>query len=561
MKFIYSTLKNPKLYLYVLIFTIMFLLTSNMYFTPDEYNYSHIPWTDIKISSLSDILYSQKILYLNWTGRIIVHSLIQLFLFIGNYSFPIINSLIFCIFIYLISNFISIKKTPYIVLLTFALIWILTPVFGETTIWLSGAINYLWPSTLLLFLLNIYSKNKIKTPWLMLIAFITGATHEMIFICGGTYLLLDLCINKFNRKKFLIFSCFLVGGLFLILAPGNFIRASHTSSILRKVNIIKILIGLILFSIAVFINTKLKDIFIRYVYILKKGNRINIFSYLFILFFFILLICNISNNNYINSILFKIYNLKFILILIPLFTFLILKCIKNDIPIERLLFNINLLFVGLISSLAMNVMPECPSRSFFLSCTIINIAIINLFCYLGLKKLYFLNSAIFILCFITLSLTLHYYIISLGSWIKEFNTQISNDISSQIILQVQPNPVSLINNYYTSSPFSINPNSVTNCYAARYYKLKEIIGIQENTNTIKIEKDNLDKNSIYFEFTNSDGITEKSYPENVLVDSSKSELDSRQAYILIPSDATNVKLINNSNLLIIDNDITTYSLN
>lgn len=561
MKFIYNTFKNPKFYLYASIFTIMFLLTNNMYFTPDEYNYSHIPWTDIKISSLSDILYSQKILYLNWTGRIIAHSLIQLFLFIGRYSFPIANSLIFCIFIYLISTFISIKKTPYTILLIFALIWNLTPVFGETTIWLSGSINYLWPSTLLLFLLNIYSKNTMKAPWLMIIAFITGATHEMIFICGGSYLLLDLCISKLNRKKLLVFLCFLAGGMFLISAPGNFIRASHTSTILTKINIIKILIGLILFSIAVFINTKLKASFTRYIRIIKKGNAINIISFLCILFFFTLLICNLSNNSYINNILFKIYNLKFILILQPLFIYLTLKCIKADIPIEKLLVNINLLFVGLVSSLAMNVMPECPSRSFFLSCTIISISIANLFFYLGFKKLYLLNSAIFVLCFITLSLTLHYYIISLGSWLKGFNTQISNNTSSQVILQIQPKPIYLINNYYTSSPFSANPNSVINCYAARYYNVKEIIGIQENTNVIKIEKNNLDKNSIYFEYTNSDGITKKSYPENVSVDSSKSELDVQQAYISIPSDAKNVKFINNSDLKITDSDITRYSLN
>ncbi len=308
MKSTYTNLKNSQLPLYLLIFTVMFLLTSNMYLTPDEYNYSHIPWTDIRISSLNDIIYSQEILYSKWTGRIIAHSLIQLFMFIGKYSFNIMNSLIFCIFIYSISNFISIKKTPYLILLTFAIVWNLTPVFGETTIWISGSLNYLWPSTLLLLLLNLYSNDKIKTPWLMLIALITGATHEMIFICGGAYLLLDLCINKFNRKKLLVFLCFLGGGLFLLSAPGNFIRASQSPSIINKVNIIKISIGLLLFSLSILINTKLKDRFIRYICIIKKSNIVNILSPLCILLFFTLLLCSFSNNIYIKNIIFKIYN-------------------------------------------------------------------------------------------------------------------------------------------------------------------------------------------------------------------------------------------------------------
>lgn len=563
MKFISTILKNPKTYLYIIIFSIIFLLTSNMHFNPDEYNYSNITWTNTRISSLSDIITSQKILYLNWTGRILLHSLIQLFLFIGEPSFSIINSLIFCAFIYLISDLVFPKKTPYHLLLIFSIIWIFTPMFGETTIWISGSINYLWPSTLFLLLLNLYSKKNTKTPWLMLIAFITGISHEMIFICGGAYLLLDLCINNFNRKKILVFLCFLIGGLFLILAPGNFLRASHSLTVLRKLTIIKVSIGLILFVVIVIINTKLKDNLIKYINIIKKKKILNILSILCILSFISLLILHLINYNPTNPILLEIYILNFLLILIPLFIFLILRCIKHDVSVDKLLINLNLFFIGIISGLAMNIMPECASRSFFLSCTIINIAIISLIGYLGLKKSYILTSTIFILSFITLAITMHYYIISLGSWKKDFNNQIlANEGFSQAVLPIQPKPLFLISNYYGAAPSTLsnNPNSITNYYTANYYNFEEVIGVEKNTNVIKIEIENLDKNSIYFEYTNSDGTKGKSYPEKVLLEPSKSEVDKNQAFISIPSDSTNINFINQSNIDIKTDNIKSFNL-
>ncbi|PRR83064.1 DUF6056 family protein [Clostridium vincentii] len=564
MKSIRNIFKNPTLYLYIIIFTIIFLLTNNMHFNADEYNYSHITWTNTRISSLSDILTSQKILYFNWTGRIIVHSLIQLFLFIGGNTFPIVNSFVFCIFIYLISNLVFSKKTPYLLLIIFAIVWIFTPMFGETIVWLSGSINYLWPSTLFLLLLNIYSKNNSKTPLLMIIAFITGASHEMIFICGGAYLLLDLCISKFNHKKILTFLCFLIGGLFLILAPGNFLRVSQPSNILRTSTIIKVLIGIILFAVIVLINTKLKSTFIKYIDIIKKHKKTNtILSILCILSFICLLILILTNYIPTSGILLAIYYFKFLLILIPLFIFLFLKCIKQNMSTEQLLVNLNLFFIGIISGLAMYTMPECPDRSFFLSCTIINIAIINLIGYLGFKKSYLLTSSIFILAFITLSLTIHYYIIFLGSWKKDFNTQITaSEGSSQIVLPIQPKPLLLISNYYGAAPSTLSntPNSITNYYTANYYNFEEIIGVEQNTIVMKIEKDNIDKNAIYFEYIDSDGTTKKSYSEKVQTEPSKSDSDKNQAFISIPSDSTDIQFINKSSLEITNDNITIFKL-
>jgi hypothetical protein len=241
-----------------------------------------------------------------------------------------------------------------------------------------------------------------------------------------------------------------------------------------------------------------------------------------------------------------------------------LRCIKHNISAEKLLTNLNLFSVGIVSALAMSVMPECPSRSFFLSCTIINISIISLFNNIEFKKSYILSSAICILSLINLFLTVHYYIISLRSWKKDFNTQITaNKGNSQVVLPIQPKPLCIISNYYGAAPSALSntPNSITNFYVAKYYNFEQIVGVEKNTTVMKIEKDNIDKTAIYFEYTNPDKTIKKSYPEEILIDPSKASLDEKQAFISIPSDATNVKFINNSNIEITNADITTYKLN
>ncbi|MBD7910315.1 DUF6056 family protein [Clostridium cibarium] len=558
MKSIRNIIKNPNFYLYLIIFLVMFILTSNMHYNADEYNYSNIPWTNIRIQSFSDILNSQKLLYTHWTGRVLVHFLIQTFLFIGYNVYSIVNSLVFCLFIYLILNLIQAKKTPYILLLAFFTIWLFAPVFGETTIWLSGSINYLWPSTLFLLLLNLYSRDNFNTALLMIVALFSGASHEMIVICGGAYFLLDICIGKFNKKKSLVFSCFLIGGLFLVLAPGNFLRAAESLPILRKVNIIKIIIGVILFSGIVLINTKSKTTFAKYKEQIKCSKIPTVLSGLCILLFILLVMLNLTNYypSNLNGLI-KIYNFRFLLTLVSIAVFLALKCIKHNIPTEKLLPNLNLFFIGMVSALAMNVMPECPDRSFFLSCTFISTSVIGFATYLEFRKSYFLTSTIFALSIITLTLTLRFYVTSLASWKKDFNSEIkAYEGQTQAVLPIQPAPSSLVRNYYGAAPSQLtsNPNSIANIYAAHYYNFQEIIGIQKNFFIVKITKDNLDKSKISFEYT-EDGITKRSYPDETLI--AVVDTDKNEAFIPIPLEATNVKLINNSEIEITRDDITT----
>lgn len=65
------------------------------YYTPlyaDDYSYSFSFNTGYKIDSLIDIVQSQKIHYQTMNGRVVTHTLAQIFLWLGEERFDIINS-------------------------------------------------------------------------------------------------------------------------------------------------------------------------------------------------------------------------------------------------------------------------------------------------------------------------------------------------------------------------------------------------------------------------------------------------------------------------------------
>jgi hypothetical protein len=76
--------------------------------------------------------------------------------------FNIINSAVFIALICLIqANILStadkhLRRNPVIFFLVFVFVWRYAPVFGWTTLWLSGACNYLWTTTIILGFITIY---------------------------------------------------------------------------------------------------------------------------------------------------------------------------------------------------------------------------------------------------------------------------------------------------------------------------------------------------------------------------------------------------------------------
>ena len=239
---------SAKIGLILLILGSMFLLCHSVLLSPDDYNYTFVQGTYMqkRVDSLENALETAKYFYNNWTGRVIPHVLIGIFRNINELIYELINSLVFIIFIVMITKVLN-KKSSFLSLLSVFGYLAFSRMFGEKFAWISGAFNYLWPSTfLVIFVYYFYNYfkdnikiNKLGKITLILFAFITGFMHENVAFVGGAFL---VCLLLFNIKKYLKFEktkkivvtltfiTFCLGSFATIFAPGNFTRVSQTDT-------------------------------------------------------------------------------------------------------------------------------------------------------------------------------------------------------------------------------------------------------------------------------------------------------------------------------------------
>ena len=239
---------SAKLGLILLIFGSLFLLCHSVLVSPDDYNYTFVQGTFMqkRVDSLENALETAKYFYNNWTGRVLPHVLIGIFRNMNELIYEIINSFVFIIFIIVITKVLN-KKSSFLSILSVFGYLTFSRMFGEKFGWISGAFNYLWPSTfLVIFIYYFYNYfkdqkniNKLGKILLILFSFITGFMHENVSFVGGAFL---CCLIIFNIKQFLKFEknkkivviltfiMFCLGALACIFAPGNLTRVNQTDT-------------------------------------------------------------------------------------------------------------------------------------------------------------------------------------------------------------------------------------------------------------------------------------------------------------------------------------------
>ena len=109
----------------------------------------------IRVSSLNDLYTSQVLHYFTWSGRIVSHTLAQLFLWAGKSVFNICNALASILLvaeIYWCSHkgIRCVKADAGVLCVIFFALWAFSPGFGDVFLWLDGACNYLWTTVILL---------------------------------------------------------------------------------------------------------------------------------------------------------------------------------------------------------------------------------------------------------------------------------------------------------------------------------------------------------------------------------------------------------------------------
>ncbi|MBU3143460.1 DUF6056 family protein [Clostridium sp. CF012] len=195
-----------------------------------------------------------KSIYLNWSGRI-TDSLFLGLNSINNDYFILAGLFLGIVFILLIVFVVTcaLGKFPklfsedrLVFILGFAIIWFGTPGLGEVVFWRTGAGVYLIPMFLgISFILpyTLWYRNKnvnsniIFSILMLLLGFMGGSSQEQVF--SAIFLFISLWFiyikkNKVEVPKYLYWGLvgLIIGGMVLILAPGNFVRfdfAEHSS--------------------------------------------------------------------------------------------------------------------------------------------------------------------------------------------------------------------------------------------------------------------------------------------------------------------------------------------
>lgn len=231
----------------IIIWAVIFLLNVKTHMTGDDYVYSFVYQTTDRLSSLKDVFESQYLHYFAWGGRSVVHVIGQALLLTNNpVIIDIINSSAFLLYIYLIYWHITRGRETSIRLfiMIFCFAWILQPVFAETILWITGSANYLWGTLIILLFLLPYrlfadkKESALKAFAYLLLMFaggvIAGWTNENT--AAGMIAMIVFFILYYSYKRWRIplwaYSGLLgaiTGYLFMIMAPGNFVRAEGVS--------------------------------------------------------------------------------------------------------------------------------------------------------------------------------------------------------------------------------------------------------------------------------------------------------------------------------------------
>ena len=154
------------------------------------------------IHSFSDVIDSQLDHFIHVNGRAPIHVLLQAIDGLcGKWLFNIINPVVFCLFIVVLNRYSLQTINAKGVILSLTLLYGVFPLFGHVFMWMSGAMNYLWSSVLILFLLVILPSHEqttltCKSVGILVLAFFAGWSHEGISIPFAMGLMAEVVFKK-----------------------------------------------------------------------------------------------------------------------------------------------------------------------------------------------------------------------------------------------------------------------------------------------------------------------------------------------------------------------------
>lgn len=230
--------KNPYL-LYIGIFLLFIPLT---YLYPrlnsDDYGYA-FNWSNENeyLETPGDFIESNIAHYMNRNGRIWANGIAAIFSANDfDIIFKILNAVFFVLLIFFTIRVAEKNEriTNVKIICLFLLTWFLTPVPGQTWLWMCGALNYLWAAVFtmgFLYMLRQSIYRKIKLPVLAFIASIICGWQNEAFaapIWGACVLYYFIKRPALPKQTLWLWIGYSIGAMFMIFAPGTIHRAGNS---------------------------------------------------------------------------------------------------------------------------------------------------------------------------------------------------------------------------------------------------------------------------------------------------------------------------------------------
>lgn len=220
----------------------------------DDFMYKYVlsnglPDYSQPIKSISDIIKSQIDHYFTWNGRTITHIIVQLVTgLLGKTVFNLLNTIVFCIFVFLLKSNISNKSdyNPFVYILTIALV-LLLPEPNLTFLWMTGSINYLWTATITLCFIKLIETvghrpfNK-RDALLLILVFVMGWGHEGITFPVAFSLIVIYSLHlkeNINRMGFWMAILFMLGACTSAFSPATAARSGVTNGVTVSALVLK----------------------------------------------------------------------------------------------------------------------------------------------------------------------------------------------------------------------------------------------------------------------------------------------------------------------------------
>jgi len=232
-----------------LIFVIYLLLNSKTCYINDDYTYRlvfeywRISANPVKVASIHDIYISMRNHYMVWGGRIPVHTVVQLLLWLVNKKiFNIINSLMVVLLgalAYFHVNF-GRKRSIFLYIFIFTMLWFFMPQPELTMLDLTNSVNNMWVCVYILIFLIPYrillarevpfKHNAVLSVLMVPLGFLAGWSNEPGGAAAGMMALLVIAYFIKNRKKTPVWAfsgvaALAAGWVIMVFAPGYRVKA------------------------------------------------------------------------------------------------------------------------------------------------------------------------------------------------------------------------------------------------------------------------------------------------------------------------------------------------